>query len=94
MSEPLDDAALNEALRGLPAWSHEDDALVRTVRLGDFRQAMAFLVRVGFEAEQRNHHPELRNVYDEVTVRLTTHDAGNLVTRLDVELAKAIDGLV
>ncbi len=84
---------LAEALRELQGWSHEDDALVRTFELGSFRRAMAFLVRVGFEAESLDHHPEIHNVYGTVRLRLTTHDAGNVVTRRDVALATAIDTL-
>ena len=59
-----------------------------------FREAMSFLVRISFEAEQRNHHPEIYNVYKTVELALTTHDAGNKVTALDVELAAAIEELL
>lgn len=90
---PLPDQDLQEALAKLPDWSHADHALERTFRFPDFRHAIAFIVQLAFEAEQRNHHPELSNVYDRVTVRLTTHDAGNRVTALDVELAERIDVL-
>lgn len=93
MPTPLDDAAVAAALTALDGWTHTDDALARRFELGDFRRAMSFLVAVGFEAEQRNHHPELRNVYGTVEVRLTTHDAGNKVTAMDVDLAGAIDAV-
>ncbi len=88
---PLTTAELRAALLTLPGWRHEDDALVRRFELRSFREAMAFLVRIGFEAEQRGHHPELANVYGRVDVTLRTHDAGGRVTTLDVELAQAID---
>lgn len=88
---PLSDAALAEAVAALPNWTRRGDALVRTVELEDFRAAVAFLVRVAFVAEQHGHHPEITNVYNRVTLRLTTHDAGDRVTEKDVALARALD---
>ena len=90
MREPLDDTQLQSALKELPGWRHADDALHQRFEFADFREAVAFIVRVAFEAEQRDHHPELTNVYNRVEVSLTTHDAGNRVTAKDVELAEAI----
>lgn len=49
------------------------------------------MVRAGFEAEAVNHHPEWTNVYNRVSVRLTTHDAGGRVTDKDVDLARRFD---
>lgn len=72
-------------------WAYEGDALTRTFTFADFRAAFAFLVRVAFEAEAADHHPEITNVYDRVTLRLTTHDAGDRVTARDLDLAVAID---
>lgn len=89
--EPLTTEQLTEALDALAAWELRDDALHRTFVLADFRQAIAFIVRLGFEAEQRNHHPSLTNVYNRVGVAFTTHDAGNRVTAMDVEMAHATD---
>ncbi len=91
--QPLDDAQIQEALAGLPQWRYEDHRLVREVIFGDFREAIGFIGQVGFEAEAQNHHPEITNVYNRVTLRLCTHDAGDRVTQRDVELAKAIRGL-
>lgn len=82
---------LRQALLTLHGWRHEDDSLVRVFEHRTFRDAIAFLVRISFEAEQLAHHPEIFNVYSRVEVRLRTHDAGNRVTSLDVALATAID---
>ena len=90
MPDPMRDDALRAALRDLPAWSLSDGKLRRELRFGGFPEALAFLVRLGVEAEKRGHHPELTNVYDRVTVELVTHDAGG-ITDKDVELARAID---
>lgn len=51
------------------------------------------MTRVAFLAEQHNHHPNWSNVYHTVEIELTTHDAGNVVTEKDRQLAKAIDGI-
>lgn len=89
--EPLTDDQIRAALPDLPGWRHADDALAKTFTFDGFREALAFLVRVGFEAEQRDHHPTLTSVYDRVEIALTTHDAGDRVTAKDVDLARAIE---
>ncbi len=89
----LTQAQIDEALTGLDGWAQDGDALVREFRFADFREAIAFIVRVGFEAEQRNHHPELTNVWNRVTLRFTTHDAGNTITQKDVDMAAAANGV-
>jgi len=64
--------------------------IVREFQFADFGQAFAFMTQLALVAERRNHHPEWHNVYNRVTVRLTTHDAGGL-TALDFFLARAAD---
>lgn len=93
MAKPLTPEEIVSALKGLPAWSFADDALAKEFKFGGFREAMAFMVRVGFEAEAMNHHPEWTNVYNRVAIRLNTHDAGGKVTAKDVELAKKIEAV-
>ena len=75
-------------------WLEIDHALVREFQFKDFSEAFAFMTRVAFLAEQVNHHPEWSNVYNRVTIRLSTHDAGNVVTEKDRQLAAAIDKLM
>lgn len=76
------------------AWLESGDALERTFEFGDFREAFAFMARVAFIAESLDHHPEWLNVYSRVTIRLTTHDAGNCVTDLDRRMADEIDRIL
>ena len=90
---PLPDDQIDAALQDLSGWTREGDALVREWRFADFREAVGFLVRMAFEAEARNHHPEVWNVYDRVRLTLTTHDAGNRITERDVALARALSDL-
>ncbi len=91
--EPATPHEIDEALATLDGWSHEGDALVKEFTVANFRAAVALIVRIGFEAEAVNHHPELTNVYNRVGVRLTTHDAGNRVTGNDIELARRIEAV-
>ncbi len=79
----------------LPGWRvlPDRDAIARDFKFRDFSAAWGFMARVALLAEQRDHHPEWSNVYNRVSITLTTHDAGGLSER-DVGLAQAIDALV
>ncbi|MGI9322769.1 MAG: 4a-hydroxytetrahydrobiopterin dehydratase [Pseudomonadales bacterium] len=71
-------------------FTEADDALSATLTFEDFKTAFAFMTEVAEVAEQMNHHPEWSNVYNRVSIRLTSHDAGNKVTDRDRKLAEAI----
>ena len=91
MSRPT--LAPAEAVKSLTGWSvHDGDrpAIERTLKFGDFNTAFAFMTRVALKAETMDHHPEWSNVYNRVTVLLTTHDAGG-VTDLDTTMARFMD---
>lgn len=75
-------------------WEEKDNSLNRTFEFSDFSEAFAFMTRVAILAEKLGHHPEWSNVYNKVTIKLTTHDAGNVVTENDRTLAKEIDKLL
>ena len=90
MSEPLTDAQIEQALAELPGWRYEDGKLRCEHVFGDFKEAMSFIVRLAFHAEQQQHHPEIFNVYNKVRLALNTHDAGGRVTQKDVKLARTI----
>ncbi|WP_022683114.1 4a-hydroxytetrahydrobiopterin dehydratase [Sphingobium bisphenolivorans] len=91
----LDDAQRAQALQQLPEWTpvQEPDGIRRLFTFPDFNGAFGFMSRVALLAEKADHHPEWSNVYNRVTITLTTHDAGGL-SRRDIELARAIDALV
>lgn len=93
MAATLSKGELDEVLGSLPGWTAKDDALEKTFTFADFSAALGFIVRVGVEAERINHHPHLTNVWNRVTLRLNTHDAGNKITERDVKLARAVEGL-
>lgn len=83
---------LEQELATVPHWRHDPQrrVIARDFVFADFVQAFAFMTRVALEAEKRNHHPDWANVYNRVTIALTTHDAGGLTER-DFDLARAID---
>ena len=75
-------------------WTEQNDRLEKTFRFRDFSEAFAFMTRVAFLAEKMDHHPDWSNVWNTVHIRLSTHDAGNVVTEKDRALAAAIDQLL
>jgi 4a-hydroxytetrahydrobiopterin dehydratase len=93
MAKALDPSEISAALAALPGWARDGDVLAKTFKFGTFREAMSFMIRVGFEAEAMDHHPDWTNVYNRVSVRLNTHDAGGKVTAKDVELARKIQAI-
>lgn len=75
-------------------WKEADNKLSRTIEFKDFVRAFGFMSQVAIIAEKMNHHPNWSNVYNKVTIELTTHDQGNAVTEKDRKLASAIDALL
>lgn len=75
-------------------WVEENNRLTRTFRFKDFTEAFAFMTKVALIAEKMDHHPYWTNVYNTVTIELSTHDAGNIVTEKDHTLATAINQLI
>lgn len=92
---PLSDEQIDAALPD--GWLRQSEGgesqIERTFEFQDFRAAFAFLTRVAFEAEAMDHHPEIANVYNHVSLALSTHDADNRVTDTDLELARRINAL-
>ena len=93
MSDRLDSAQLDAALRTLPGWTLKGDAIERQVTLSGFPDAVALLTRLAFEAEAADHHPDFLLEYRNLTVRFWTHTAKG-VTAKDVEAAKVANRLV
>lgn len=84
-----DVAGLNTSL---PQWQIAGNRIKREWRFKDFNEAFAFMTRVALLAETLQHHPNWSNVYNRVSIELTTHDLGGL-SDLDVQLARSIDAL-
>ncbi len=91
--EKLSEQQVDEQLADLSGWNQKDGAITKTYRFTDFKQAFSAMTRIAFECEAMNHHPDWENVYNTLTIRLNTHDAGG-ITRKDIELAKTIESLI
>jgi 4a-hydroxytetrahydrobiopterin dehydratase len=75
-------------------WQEKNNKLQRYFEFADFSEAWAFMSRVALVSEKTNHHPEWKNVYNRVHISLCTHDAGNMVTEKDRNLAAEIDKIL
>lgn len=93
--QKIEPSRLASLLTELPQWRYQPErggSLTRDWVFVDFNEAFAFMTRVAMLAERYDHHPEWSNVYNRVSITLTTHDAGGLSSR-DLELAQRIDSL-
>lgn len=89
----LTDQEIAEALATLPEWSRSGDAIERRLTFPSFPDAVAFLVRLAFDAEAADHHPDVAIGYRRVTLRYSTHSEGG-VTQKDIEGARKADALL
>jgi len=92
MADKLDHTVIEAKLLDIPGWELRESKLHREFRFDDFVRAFGFMSAAAIVAEKMDHHPEWFNVYNKVTVDLTTHDAGG-ITELDFELAGAMSAL-
>jgi len=84
---------VKESLKvNLKSWSFDGTHITRALKFKTFVEAFSFMTAIALVAEKMDHHPEWSNVYNSVTIRLNTHDA-NGITRMDIDLAQAIDRL-
>ena len=89
----LSESSIEEKLKNLPGWSIKKDKLHKEFQFNDFNHAFGFMTRAAMEIEKMNHHPEWFNVYNRITIDLTTHDAGG-ITNNDLNLARILNSLV
>ncbi len=89
----VDENELETALKNLPGWAVSAGKLTKTYKFGSFAQAMGWMVSAAIYADKLDHHPEWSNVYNRVTVNLVTHDLGNVISNLDVDLAQYMESL-
>lgn len=84
---------IENALATLDGWSIENGKLYKRYKFKNFAAAIGWMMSAAIEIDKMDHHPEWSNVYNRVTVELVTHDLGNQISNLDVELARKLDGL-
>lgn len=89
----LSPEAVEEALTKLPGWRLEGGKLHRELVFDDFVDAFGFMTKLALVAEQTSHHPEWSNVYNRLTIDLTTHDAGG-ISEHDIAFATRVDRLL
>jgi 4a-hydroxytetrahydrobiopterin dehydratase len=86
------DPELKEAVDGLNGWAVVDGKLHKEYKFADFIHAFGFMATAALAIEKMGHHPEWFNVYNRVTIDLTTHDAQGITSK-DAELAKILDAI-
>lgn len=89
----LTDAQVEIQLQELNGWSKDGNAIVKTFVFHDFIEAISFMTQAAFHAQEIEHHPEWTNIYNEVHVRLTTHDL-NGISSHDIRLAKRMEQIL
>ena len=86
----LSGSELDEIIKNLHGWELKDGKLQKSFKFSNFVEAFGFMTKIALEAEKINHHPEWSNVYNSVSVKLSTHDTDG-ITDYDIKLAKIID---
>jgi 4a-hydroxytetrahydrobiopterin dehydratase len=92
MSTVLSEAEVQQALRDLPGWTSNSNAIDRHFQFDNFAKAMEFVNQIAEAAEAVNHHPDILISYNKVTLTLISHDSGG-VTNRDIRMAARINEL-
>ena len=92
MMMKLSDEQIKVELAGLSGWSVVNAKLHKDFVFDDFVDAFGFMCKAAIHIEKMNHHPEWFNVYNKISVDLTTHDAGG-ITQNDIALARILNSL-
>lgn len=92
MRTKLSDAEISTAAAKLPGWSVVNGKLHREYKFGGFPEAFGFMATAAPTIQKMDHHPEWFNVYNRVTVDLSTHDAGG-ITQKDIDLATLLESI-
>jgi 4a-hydroxytetrahydrobiopterin dehydratase len=90
--EKMSESEITTALTTLPGWTVAGGKLSREYRFEDFVHAFGFMATAAMAIEAMGHHPEWSNVWNRVSVQLTTHDAGG-ITEKDFTLARKLEQL-
>ena len=84
---------IEKRLEQLVEWEYVDNGIETTLEFENFKDCFSIMTRIAFEAEAQNHHPEWCNVYNKLSIRLSTHDAEG-VTDKDFKLIESIEGII
>jgi len=91
--EPLQKEEIEKAIQNLDGWEYNENAIHTKIEFKNFKETFSAMTRIAFEAEAQAHHPEWTNVYNQLEISLSTHDAGG-VTQKDIEMATTIETLL
>ena len=72
-------------------WTEVYNKLERNFNFQDFKQALKFINKISIICEEEKHHPEINWIYNKISLKLLTHDAGDIITEKDIKLSKLID---
>ncbi len=89
----LSEKQISEKLKDLDGWQFNDNAIHTKLEFEDFKETFSIMTRIAFEAEAQQHHPDWTNVYNTLSISLTSHDAGG-VTEKDFKMAKTIESII
>ena len=89
----LSEKEINDKLKDFEGWEFHDDSLQTKFEFEDFKETFSIMTRIAFEAEAQQHHPEWTNVYNTLSISLSTHDAGG-VTEKDFKMVEAIENII
>ncbi|WP_299156956.1 4a-hydroxytetrahydrobiopterin dehydratase [uncultured Christiangramia sp.] len=89
----LSDTEIDDQLKNLDGWTYAKGAIHTSFELENFKEAFTVMTRIAFEAEAQEHHPNWGNVYNQLEISLSTHDA-NGVTEKDFKLARTIEEII
>ncbi len=91
--EKLTETQINESLKQLEGWAFDGETIHKSFKFNDFKETFSLMTQIAFECEELNHHPNWENVYNNLTIKLNTHDADG-ITKKDFELAEAIEKII
>ncbi len=89
----LSEKDIEKKLEKLEGWEYVDGAIETSFQFENFKEAFSVMTRIAFECEAQGHHPDWSNVYNTLTISLSTHDAEG-VTEKDFKLAQSIEGII
>lgn len=89
----LSEDDIEKKLLRFPDWDYFDNALHAELEFDNFKDCFSAMSRIAFECEKLNHHPNWTNIYNVLTISLSTHEAGG-VTVKDFKLIDAIESIV
>ncbi|WP_338734063.1 4a-hydroxytetrahydrobiopterin dehydratase [Mangrovimonas cancribranchiae] len=89
----LSEQDIEKYLLRFPDWTYSNNAIHVEFEFDNFKDCFSAMSRIAFECEALNHHPNWTNIYNTLSISLSTHDAGG-VTKKDFKLAEAIETIV